>query len=48
MTTNAADPLLREFDRWDDDLARLEDEYAAGDWAQRERLLTTAQRLDHA
>ena len=41
---NATDALLREFDHWDDDLARLEDEYAANDWAQRERLMITAQR----
>ena len=41
---NATDALLHDFDRWDDDLARLEDEYAAGDWAQRERLMITAQR----
>jgi hypothetical protein len=41
---NRTDSLLREFDRWDGDLTRLEDEYAAGDWAQRERLMITAQR----
>ena len=41
---NATDSLLREFDRWDDDLGRLEEECTAGDWAQRERLMVTAQR----
>jgi hypothetical protein len=41
---NGTDSLLREFDRWDEDLGRLDDEYAAGDWAQRERLMVTAQR----
>ncbi|MFG1813556.1 hypothetical protein ACGFIF_07335 [Kribbella sp. NPDC049174] len=41
---NGTASLLREFDRWDEDLSRLEDEYAAGDWAQRERLMITAQR----
>ena len=41
---NGTDSLLREFDRWDEDLGRLEEEGAAGDWAQRERLMVTAQR----
>jgi hypothetical protein len=41
---NGTDSLLREFERWDEDLGRLEDECAAGDWAQRERLMVTAQR----
>ncbi|MEU4605427.1 hypothetical protein AB0F43_20790 [Kribbella sp. NPDC023972] len=41
---STTDAVLHEFDRWDEDLARLEDECAAGDWAQRERLMVTAQR----
>ena len=41
---NGTESLLREFDRWDEDLGRLEDECAADDWAQRERLMATAQK----
>ncbi len=41
---NGPEAVLREFERWDQDLARLEGEFTAGDWAQRERLMVTSQR----
>jgi hypothetical protein len=36
--------LHRELERWEEDLARYEEEPVADEWTQRDRLLVTAQR----